>query len=309
MHAVLILNQGAGAVTGERADVTPETLRAAFAAGGADVAVQLTSPAQLEAAVRAAAARRPEAIIVGGGDGTISTTAACLAGTPIALGVLPLGTLNHFARDLGLPAAWREAATALATGTMRQVDVGEVNGTVFINNCSIGSYPEAVRRREILRREHGRGKWVAMAMASATVFRRLRRVRVRIELPDTVLTLRTPFVFIGNNRYSGHLLSYSLRPRLDEAQLSIYTTRARRHLTLLRLTWQSLVHSIDLADALEVHTAREAVITSLTGQPLPVAVDGELVNLTPPLRFRIRPGALRVIAPSLATPGVEARRP
>lgn len=302
MHPLLIVNREAGALHGGRSAVTPEVLRDAFAAAGTPVTLEIAPPATLEAAVRAAVARPPASLFVGGGDGTINTAARALVDTRIPLGVVPLGTLNHFARDIGLPGTWREAIPVLAGGATRDVDVGEINGRVFINNCSIGSYPEAVRQRDKLRREHGRGKWAAMAVASFAVFRRLRRFRVRIETQDTTLTLRTPFVFIGNNRYSGHLLDQSLRPRLDEAQLSIFTTRASRHFTILRLAWQSLVHSIDAADALETRTTREAVVSSPTGQPLPLAVDGELVNLAPPFRVRIRPGALRVIAPRVTTP-------
>lgn len=299
MHAVLILNRAAGSLDGERAGATPESLREAFAGAGMPVALELSAPGHLEDALRAAAARHPPAIFVGGGDGTLNTAARVLVDTHIPLGVVPLGTLNHFANDLGLPDAWREAIPLLASGATRDVDVGEVNGTVFINNCSIGSYPEAVRHRDQLRREHGRGKWVAMTLASLAVFRRLRRFRVRIEIPDTKpLVLRTPFVFIGNNRYSGHLLEQSLRPRLDEGVLSIFTTRASRRFTILRLIWQSLIHSIDAADALELLLAREAVVSSPTGQPLPLAIDGELADERPPLRFRVRPGALRVIAPA-----------
>lgn len=301
MHVALILNRSAGTLNGDRGELSPGDVRDAFTAAGMNVTLQTPTTAHLTDTFRAALRDRPDAIIVGGGDGTISSAAGALAGTGVPLGVLPLGTLNHFASDVGLPAAWRDAVAALARAEVRAIDVAEVNGRVFINNCSIGSYPEAVRKRDQLRREHGRGKWIAMWIASFAVFRRLRRFRVRIDLPDTSLTLRTPFVFIGNNAYSGHLLAQSLRPRLDAGQLAIYTTRAHRRFTIIRLAWQSLVRRIDEADALEIHHASEAVVTSLTGQPLPLAADGELVHLEPPLRFRIRPGALRVLVPAPAT--------
>lgn len=308
MPVALILNCSAGTLNGDRDALAPEAVRDAFIAAGMNVTLQTPTTPHLTDAFRAALRDRPDALIVGGGDGTISSAAATLAGSGIPLGVLPLGTLNHFARDLGLPVVWRDAVTALASAEIRAVDVAEVNGRVFINNCSIGSYPEAVRKRDQLRREHGRGKWIAMWIASFAVFRRLRRFRVRIDLPDTSLALRTPFVFIGNNSYSGHLLAQSLRPRLDAGQLAIYTTRAHRHFTIIRLAWQSLIRRIDEADALEIHHAPEAVVTSLTGQTLPLAADGELLHLEPPLRFRIRPGALRVLAPAPATDSPSSRR-
>ncbi|MES2696077.1 MAG: diacylglycerol kinase family protein [Verrucomicrobiota bacterium] len=298
MSAILILNHAAGSVNGDRDAVLPEEVVAAFAEAGITVTLRASAPDQLRATLAAAVAARPSAIFVGGGDGTISTAAGVLAGTGIPLGVLPLGTLNHFARDLGLPIDWKEAVAALAVAPTRAVDLGEVNGRIFVNNCSLGSYPEAVRHREKLRHEHGRGKWLAMALATFAVFRRLRRLRVRIDMPNTTFTLRTPFVFVGNNCYTGHVFDHSLRCCLDDGQLSIYTTSARRHFTLLRLVWQTLFRRIDAADALDVRTTREAIITNLTSRPLPIAVDGELVQLQAPLRFRIRPGALHVFAPA-----------
>jgi diacylglycerol kinase family enzyme len=302
MRPVLILNDGAGSLNGDRRAESPDAVRAVFVDAGADPEVRLTSPDRLIATLERARQDRPPAVFVGGGDGTISTAAGCLAGTGIPLGVVPLGTLNHFARDLGLPVDWREAAPALVRGQPRPVDVGEVNGRVFINNCSLGSYPEAVRQREAIRRVRGAGKGLAMLIASVAVFRRLRRLRLRIDKPDTTLALRTPFLLVGNNAYSGHVLDSNLRPRLDEGRLWLYTTRAHRRLALLRLAWQSLVRTIDDADGLETHPVSEVTIHSESQRLIPLAVDGELVPPVHTLRLRARPGALRVIAPDRAAP-------
>ena len=296
MRASLILNPGAGSLHGDRDAVDTEAFRAAFAAHGITVAVRIAPPRQLGELLEAVIAERPDAIFVGGGDGSISTAAGFLAGSGIPLGVLPLGTLNHFARDLGVPVDWRDAVAALAHGERRAVDVGEVNGRVFINNCSIGSYAEAVRKRDALRRTHGTGKWWAMTLATVAVFRRLRRLRVRLETDGKILALRIPFIVVANNRYSGHVLDHSLRSRLDEGRLWIYTTRAGRHLSILRLMWQSLTRQIDDVDGLEKLAVPAATLTHEHG-PLPIAVDGELVDLKPPLHFRIRRAALPVIAP------------
>ncbi len=297
MRALLILNDAAGSLNGDRGAASPAEVAEALTAAGVTVDLRPSPANQLVATLQAASAERPDVIFVGGGDGTINTAAGCLVDTRIALGVLPLGTFNHFARDLGLPADWREAVTALAHGVPRAVDVGEVNGRVFINNCSVGSYPEAVRRRDELRQRHGSGKWFAMALASIAVFRRLRRLRVRIKSPEATFTLRTPFVFVGNNAYSGHVFGPSLRPQLDAGHLWIYTTRAHRRLTLLRLMGQSLFRRIDASDALDSRAVSEALIESTHGQNLPLAVDGELLPPTPSLRFRLRRRALHVIAP------------
>lgn len=305
MGAFLILNNDAGSVNGDRDTVPASAIVQAFREEGTQVQLRPAAPAQLLETLRAAVAARPDAIFVGGGDGTISTAATVLTDSNIPLGVLPLGTLNHFARDLGLPTDWREAVSVLARGQVRTVDVGEVNEHVFINNCSIGSYAEAVRKRDALRELHGKGKWWAMTLATLTVFRRLRRLRLQIETREATTALRAPFVFIGNNRYSGRVLDSSLRPRLDEGRLWIYTTRARRRGTILRYAWQTLLRNIDEVDGLEVYETEAATISHHYGR-LSVAVDGELITLDPPLRFRIRSRALRVIAPPTAGPSPQS---
>jgi diacylglycerol kinase family enzyme len=301
MNALLLLNHRAGSLNGERDAVAAEELCAVARAGGANLSLRTAPPAQLDAALRAAVTERPEALFVGGGDGTISAAAAHLAGTDVALGVLPLGTMNHFAHDLGLPLDWRAAMRALVGARARQLDVGEVNGRVFVNNCSIGSYADAVRKRDALRRERGAGKRWAMLLATVKVFRELRRLRLRLEIDGEARALRTPFVVVANNRYSAHVLDYSLRPRLDEGKLWIYTTRAGRRLALLRLMWQSLLRTIDAVDGLDQSGVTAATVTPERA-PLPVAVDGELVDLEMPLRFRSRPGALRVLVPAATPP-------
>jgi diacylglycerol kinase family enzyme len=296
MNACLILNEAARSLDANNDSLAAAEVIDAFRSTSLTVHSRVVPPSKISETVRAAAAERPDAIIVGGGDGSVSTAADCLAGTDIALGALPLGTLNHFARDVRLPLGWRDAVEALAEGEIRAIDVGEVNGRVFINNCSIGSYAEAVRKRDALRRVNGAGKWWAMLLASIAVFRRLRRIRVRIDANGQTRSLRTPFVFVANNRYSGHVFDHSLRARLDEGSLWIYTTRAARHGAILRFFWQSLLRSLDEVEGLEKLAVSEAVINhDYSG--LPVALDGELVALQPPFHFRIRPGALRVLGP------------
>jgi diacylglycerol kinase family enzyme len=307
MKALLILNDAAGSLNGDKVAVSASAVVEAFRAEGLDVEPRLAPATQLRGTLQAAVAARPDAVIVGGGDGSISTAAACLADTGIALGVLPLGTLNHFARDLGLPAGWRPAIAVLAHGPCRAIDVGEVNGHVFINNCSIGSYAEAVRKRDALRTLHGSGKWWAMFLATLAVFRRLRRLRLQIETNEATMALRTPFVVVSNNCYSGRVLDSSLRPRLDAGRIWIYTTRAHRHGAILRFAWQSLLRNIDAVDGLEVIETCAATVNHPYGK-LHVAVDGELVVLERPLRFRIRPAALRVIVPQKTEASAAATR-
>lgn len=294
---LVILNEESGP---EAKGAEPAAVRGAFVRAGIDAEVRGVHPAAVEETLRTAVAARPEAVIIGGGDGTVRCAADALAGSGVPLGVLPLGTFNHFAKDLGIPAGIDDAIAALATASVVAVDVGEVNGHVFVNNCSLGSYPEAVRRRDALRREKGHGKWRAMCQAVFGTFVRLRRLRLRIAVDgQPARAVRAPFVFVANNRYSGHLLSPNLRPTLDGGQLWVYTAHAPRHLTIVRMFFQSLLRRIDAADALEAQAEKEIVIEH-SGGPLAAAVDGELIQLESPLCFQVRPRALRVLLPRAA---------
>lgn len=296
INPIVVFNDKSGAENSDSARPNQDTLREAFAASGVSAEVYGASGDDLQRALRDAVKRNPPVLFVGGGDGTQSAAAGLIAGTSIALGVLPLGTLNHFARDLGVPSDWREAVEALVNAPVRSVDVAEVNDRVFINNCSLGSYADAVRRRDALQSEKGHGKWRAMLIASWSVFRESRRFVFRISMPNSATTLRTPAVVVSNNRYTGSLFAASLRPRLDEGQLWLYTTRAHRPRELLRILWHALIRKIETAPELEAHAFADAEVTS-SNRSIPVAADGEIIELIPPFRFKIRPGALRVLVP------------
>lgn len=300
MHIIALLNEKAGATAPAGADSPqpPDRIRELCAQCGWVTDLRHGPPEQLVADLRhaLAAASPPSAVIVAGGDGTVSCAAALLAGSDIPLGVVPTGTLNHFAKDIGLPPEPEACLQMIAAGHTRTVDVAEVNGRVFINNCSIGVYPAAVQRRDALRAQRGHGKWRAMIAASCEVFRDLRRLHVEITVDGRVHARRTPFVLVSNNLYSGALFSRSLRERMDAGEIWAYTTRAHRFFPLLRLAWGALTRGIDGVDHLERHAARELIVNLRERKPR-VALDGEVVALESPLRFVCRPQALRVFVP------------
>ena len=170
---------------------TPVRLRRSPGPGGAE----------LEAALDAAVAQRPDVVVAAGGDGTVSMVGAALVDRDIALGVLPLGTLNHFARDFGLPLEIEAAVAHVVQGRPVRVDVGEVNGRIFVNNSSLGLYPDIVRDRERQQRRLGWGKWPALAWATLAALRRFPFLSVRLSVDGREQHWRTPFVFVGNNEY------------------------------------------------------------------------------------------------------------
>ena len=292
MRVALILNRdaGGGAASGQR-DAALEALRAA---GVEPNAVQVR-PDEFTRAAREAA-RAHDAVVAAGGDGTVSSVAAGLVGGDTPLGVLPFGTLNHFAKDLGVPPELEGAAAVIAAGNVRRVDVGEVNGRTFVNNSSIGAYPLAVALRERLQEQRGHGKWLAMARASLTVFKRLPVLTVELRADGEPVELCTPILFVGNGEYDVASLPPGRRERLDEGCLCLYTVRAEARRHVLLLAARGLVGRLHAADDLEARLVGELEVR-VGRRALPVAVDGEVLRLDAPLRYRSRPGALPVLAP------------
>ncbi len=237
------------------------------------------------------------AIGAGGGDGTISTVAARLVGTDKALGVLPLGTLNHFAKDLRIPLGLEEAARNVCEGREVSVDVGEVNGQVFVNNSSLGLYPRIVRRREKLQEREGSGKWAAFMRASLAVLRRYPFLYVRLDADGQRIVRKTPFVFVGNNEYEMESLQMGGRACLDAGCLSLYVAHRTGRLGLLRLALSALFGRLRRAHDFDALNAQEIWVETRRPKRLPVATDGEVNVMTTPLRYRVRPGALKVIVP------------
>jgi diacylglycerol kinase family enzyme len=232
-----------------------------------------------------------------GGDGTVNAVAGALAGGSVPLLVLPAGTLNHFARDLGVPLDPAEAALLVRAGLRREVDVGEVNGHVFVNNSSIGAYPIAVALREQLQDEGGGGKWTAMTRAALRTFRRYPTMRVRLAGDEGELALETPFVFVGNNVYAGQGLAAPGRERLDAGCLGVLTVRATTRREALRVAAVGALGRLD--DAGSVWRGEPSELTVETDSPSQlVSLDGEVVRMDTPLAFRSRPRALIVLAPA-----------
>ena len=288
---VVVLNAGSGQGNDQ---ALVDRLSRLFREAGADAEVRLTGGDDMAAALAAAVAQRPEVVVAGGGDGTVSAVAGALVGGDIALGVLPLGTLNHFAKDLGLPLELEAAVKAIVAGTPVRVDVGEVNGRVFINNSGIGLYPDIVRDRERQQKRLGRGKWPALFWASLGALRRYPFLDVRVTTPGVEHRWRTPFVFVGNNEYRMEGLAIGERERLDAGVLSLYVAQRPGRLRLLQFALHALVGRLRQARDFESILAPEIVIES-RHRRLRVATDGEVTVVAPPLVYRIRRDGLLVL--------------
>ena len=290
MKTTILINRGGGSV-GEKG-----LIERALADAGIDADIKWLEGDALPKAAKAAAAGGAEMVVAGGGDGTISCVAGALAGTDTKLGVLPLGTLNHFARDLGIPTKLEDAAKLLASGKARAVDVADVNGRVFVNNSAIGLYPLMVLDREAQQAHLGRSKRWAMAIAAARTLFRFSSRRLTLTVNDRTAVVDTPLLFVGNNAYKMELPGAGTREAMDRGELFVLVLRPKSRLGFCLASIRALfgwarsddVVRIDGVETLKVGSSRHSMAVSL---------DGESVHLKPPLQYRIRPKALNVVAP------------
>jgi diacylglycerol kinase family enzyme len=296
LTVVLNPRSGAGA-DGE----TQEKIESLFSDHGlrADV-VLVTGQRDWVSEVRARA-RASAAVIAGGGDGTVNLVASAVAGTPQPMGVLPLGTLNHFARDLRLDGTLEQAIATIAGGHTIRVDLGEVNDRVFVNNCSMGVYPMIVHVRDELRRQ-GYAKWIAFLIAAKAVLERHPELRVRLATDTDDSLCHTPFVLVGNNAYDVAGLRVTGRSSLQEGRLFAYlapdaptSTLPRR--MLREVIARILARSRTLGPAFHVISGEEILIDTDGPRRVRIALDGEVAVTSLPLRCRVRPQALQVFVP------------
>jgi len=287
----VIVNAGGGAAS-RLGKGLRQTVEEAFAGAGVPVRVQAVDGADIAEAVRTT---ESELVVVGGGDGTLGSAAGALAHTGRSLGVLPLGTRNHLALELGIPADLAEAAKVIAAGHVRTIDLGCAGDRAFVNNCSVGLYPSLVRERERVR--HGLPKWLATIPAAWRALRWLHSERFRLEWNGAEHTVETPLLFIGNNRYGLDAGRLGQRESLSDGVLSLAAVEAqsggRLALMILRLLLGRADPERDFAaledmDELCIYGHRQRH----------VALDGEVVRLRFPLRLSVLPGALRVVAPA-----------
>jgi diacylglycerol kinase family enzyme len=296
---VVIVNAGSG---GGNDQALVDRLAGHFHAAGVHAEIELARGGdEIAAAVGNAIARRAPLIVAGGGDGTVSTVAAALVDTGIVFGVLPLGTLNHFARDLGIPIDLADAVAVLARGEAVPVDVGEVNGRIFVNNSGLGLYPDIVRDRERQQKRLRRGKWPAFVWATLSALRRYPFLVVALVVDGKEVLRKTPFVFIGNNEYRMEGFAIGERSGMEGGLLSLYVAQRPGRWRLLQLALRALTGRLRQARDFDATLAADIVVQSKRKR-LRVATDGEVTAMTPPLHYRIRPASLIVMRPRTDAP-------
>jgi diacylglycerol kinase family enzyme len=290
----VILNPAAGA---ERTDNLTTKLAELFRDAGLSLRLaSFKSHEEIVDAVRSAGEAGDDAVVAAGGDGTVGSVASAMVGSEMPMGVLPLGTLNHFAKDMGLPLDLGAAVTTIAARRTVRVDVGDVNGRTFLNNSSIGLYPDIVIARETLQRR-GYRKWTAFVLATAAILRSYRGLVVKITSDGSMNVARTPFLLVGNNEYQTEGIHLGARARLNGGRLSAYLAPRVHARELPKLLALALVGRSRESHILESFAARELQAETPGRRSVRVAIDGEVVRMTTPLLFRTRPQALRVIVP------------
>ena len=243
-------------------------------------------------------AARSDLLVAAGGDGTVSVAAAAAIAAGKPLGIIPTGTLNHFARDAGLPLTLPDAVAILRAGHTRRFAVGIVNGRIFINNASIGAYPRMVWERKRAR-QRGLPRAVASMLAALETWIELRSDTVRLAVDGHELVRRSPFVFVGNSEYDVEGVRLGRRPRMTDGKLSLYVAPDTGRLGALALPVRALLGSLKRHEKFEAWLA-SSIRLDMEGPRVGVALDGELAVLETPLRYSVRPGALRVIVPAEA---------
>lgn len=310
----IVLNGGSG-----RRDTGPvqEAIAAVFGAAGRKFEVLLVhggSGLQETARHAVAAARiRGGAVVAAGGDGSLNAVAQVVLGSGCAFGVLPLGTFNYFARTHGIPTETEGALRALLDAAVEPVQVGLVNDRLFLVNASLGLYPQLLEDREAWKQQFGRSRLVALGAGLASLLREHRQLRIRVERPEGARSIRTPTLFVGNNRLQLERIGIDEAPLTERGQLAAITLRP---VGLLQMLWLLVCGALGrLGDADKVVSF--AVDRMLVRQALPygprrvkVATDGEIVWLRMPLDFRVSPEPLYLLKPrALAGEGESVEPP
>jgi diacylglycerol kinase family enzyme len=289
---IVILNAHAG--TAGKSRNLQSRITELFGAAGLNAEIISVGRKEMSAAAKRAVAENHETIVAAGGDGTVNTVAAEVAGTEKILGVLPVGTLNHFAKDLHLPLDLEGAVRTIVERNIASVDVGEVNGRVFVNNSSLGIYPHIVHRRAVEQMRLRIGKRPAYVWATMHAFRRFPFLDLRIEVEGKTLKRQTPFLFVGNNEYEMTGFRIGARRRLDAGKLGLYLTHRVGRWGMIRVALRALLGHLNQEKDFEAYLVYEAFVEAPRHLIL-VATDGEVKWMESPLHYRSRRSDLRVI--------------
>lgn len=227
-----------------------------------------------------------------GGDGTVNAVASEVLHLHATLGVLPLGTLNHFAKDLHLPTDPEKAARIIARGHTKKIDTACVNNHLFLNNSSIGVYPLLVRERE--KKEGVISKWPAAFLALFRTLHKKQEYDITLDVDNEKKQVKTPFIFIGNNPYNLNEPGVMSRKSLTNGVLETSVVKTNSTAGLFRIALDIAIGKPHLSGNFTTYTTKKLTL-KLPQSHTDVAFDGETKQLKTPLHYSIKPKSLNVI--------------
>jgi diacylglycerol kinase family enzyme len=301
MHFVAVLNRDGGTLRTTDLDAFGTRMRDALEEAGHTVDIDIVEGSGLEAALnKAAEEKEADIVMVGGGDGSVSAAAAILENRDKALAILPAGTMNLFARSLGIPLGLDAAVQAFATGSIREVDMASANGRPFVHQFSLGMHAKMVGLRDRMEFGSRLGKIRASITAAYHTIMQPPSMRVSLRMDHTEILTKTTGIGITNNVFGeGYRLPYAADPA--GGVLGVYITVARQRLHLIKFFVNMLRGRWRSNDQVEIHEASEVTVTVLAAQrKSKCVIDGELVPLARETLIQIHPKSLRVLVPAEA---------
>lgn len=298
MHFVAVLNREGGTLRTTDLDAFSARIRDVLEHAGHTVDIDVVEGAGLRAALQKASDEEgADVVMIGGGDGSVSAAAAILEHKNKALAILPAGTMNLFARSLGIPLGLEAALQAFATGTIREVDMASANGQPFIHQFSIGMHAKMVSLRDRMAFGSRVGKIWASVQAAYLTIMRPPSMRVSLRMEHAEILTKTTGVGITNNLFGEGHLPYAANPA--GGLLGIYITVARRRLHLIKFFLNMLRGRWRRNDQVEIHHSDKVVVTVRTKRrKSKCVIDGELMPLARETLIQIHPKSLRVLVPA-----------
>jgi len=238
-----------------------------------------------------------DVLVAGGGDGTIARVAEVALREDKTLGVLPLGTFNYFARSHGIPLDLEGALRVILEDAAINCFVFDLDGRLVLNNVSIGIIPTVLLKRRRLYENWGRNQFNAYLSVLLTIFRPAHRMRLRLATDSAEAVRETPLILICSNAYQIDAFQLAGKECLAAGQFAVYVARLSGRKTIVHLGLRALLRHLRPGQDYEIVCASEVTVETLRRREFRATVDGELVKIKSPMRFRIMPKQLRVLAP------------
>lgn len=236
-------------------------------------------------------------VVAAGGDGTLNAVASKLMGTDIPMGILPLGTFNYVARVLNIPLDLLDAAKTISEGQPRSVHVAQLNQHIYLNNASLGLYPLFIQKREQFNKHFGRFPLHAYTSALDVLIRDRKELKLEVEVDGQRYPVKTPLIFFGNNQLQLAEMKLRIAEAAEAGKVAGVVVAKSDKRTLFKTLWQLIKGNLDQASDVYSFAADEVIVHSKRNK-LTVAVDGEIVTMTPPLKITVRKHALNIMVPA-----------